>query len=91
MIGLMIRRQLPGFHEYFNQLKEKYLAGTDSRNPWYEEYYRTYQQCSHNTNRTMCHFKERFKKIRVKIRLMTKIKFDPKKVDLSVQTPASRT
>ena len=63
MIGLMIRRQLPGFHEYFNQLKEKYLAGTNPRNPWYEEYYQTYQQCSHNTNRTVCHFKERFKKI----------------------------
>ena len=62
----MIRRQLPGFHEYFNQLKEKYLAGTNPRNPWYEEYYQTYQQCSHNTNRTVCHFKERFKKITVR-------------------------
>ena len=52
-----LRRQLPGFHQYFNSLTEKYLGGRNPRNPWYEEYYQTYQLCSHNTNKTKCHFK----------------------------------
>ena len=41
-----LRRQLPGFNDYFNQLTEKYFNDSDPINPWYEEYYRTYCNCS---------------------------------------------
>ena len=43
-----LRRQLPGFDSYFNQLTEKYLGEnqTNPRNPWYEEYYKTFCNCS---------------------------------------------
>ena len=41
-----LRRQLPDFNEYFNQLTEKYFNDSDPINPWYEEYYRTYCNCS---------------------------------------------
>ena len=59
-----LRRQLPGFHEYFNRLTEKYLQNkTKLRNPWFEEYYVTYQECSLKTNKTSCHFKGRFKEM----------------------------
>ena len=40
------RRQLPGFIDYFNQLTEKYFKEENPRNPWYEEYYKTYCNCS---------------------------------------------
>ena len=40
------RRELPGFNEYFNNLTDKYLKEENPRNPWYEEYYKTYCKCS---------------------------------------------
>ena len=68
-----LRRQLPGFDKYFNQLTEKYLNEnqTHPRNPWYKEYYKTFCNCSGDQempeDMSMCSFnskkrpKERFK------------------------------
>ena len=39
-----LRRQLPGFNKYFNQLSK---GDMNPRNPWYQEYYKTYCNCSH--------------------------------------------
>ena len=48
-----LRRQLPGFDTYFGQLTEEYFkeraAGAEPRNPWYEEYYQAYCNCSHHS------------------------------------------
>ena len=48
-----LRRQLPGFDAYFSQLTEEYFkevaAGAEPRNPWYEEYYQAYCNCSHHS------------------------------------------
>ena len=48
-----LRRQLPGFDTYFRQLTEEYFkevaAGAEPRNPWYEEYYQAYCNCSHHS------------------------------------------
>lgn len=37
-----LRKDLPGYHEYFSQLIEK----PNQRNPWFDEYLRHYHNCS---------------------------------------------
>ena len=60
IINCSYRRQLPGFNDYFNQLSDKYL--NESRNPWYEEYYKTYCNCSNeaeDARLSLCPFSSR--------------------------------
>ena len=58
-----LRRQLPGFNKYFNNLSERSSDSEEMnpRNPWYTEYYKTYCNCSNkeedeDLNISMCPF-----------------------------------